>query len=59
MYLTEYNSLIIEKFIGGQEIQVAVINGKAIGINCFGESAPGGKLLEYFEQRIDLLIIKF
>ena len=24
------------------------INGKAIGINCFGESAPGGKLLEYF-----------
>ncbi len=29
--LTEYNSLIIEKFIGGQEIQVAVINGKAIG----------------------------
>ena len=26
-----YNSLIIEKFIAGQEIQVAVINGKAIG----------------------------
>ena len=26
-----YNSLIIEKFIGGQEIQVAVINNKPIG----------------------------
>tara|TARA_B100001059_G_scaffold51628_1_gene45231 strand:+ start:27809 stop:29824 length:2016 start_codon:yes stop_codon:yes gene_type:complete len=24
------------------------LNGKTIGINCFGESAPGGKLLEYF-----------
>ena len=24
------------------------INGKTIGINSFGESAPGGELLEYF-----------
>ncbi len=24
------------------------VNGKALGINCFGESAPGGTLLEYF-----------
>ena len=29
--LKEYDSLIIEKFIGGQEIQVAVINGKSLG----------------------------
>ncbi len=29
--LNEYKSLIVEKFIGGQEIQVAVINGKALG----------------------------
>ena len=29
--LKEYESLIIEKFIGGQEIQVAVINGKSLG----------------------------
>ena len=26
-----YNSIIIEKFIGGQEIQAAVLNGKALG----------------------------
>jgi D-alanine-D-alanine ligase len=29
--LKDYNSLIVEKFIGGQEIQVAVMNGKALG----------------------------
>ena len=29
--LKTYNTLIIENFIGGQEIQVAVLNGKALG----------------------------
>jgi len=29
--LKEYDSLIIERFVGGQEIQVAVMNGKALG----------------------------
>ena len=29
--LKEYKTLIVENFIGGQEIQVAVINGKALG----------------------------
>ena len=26
-----YNELMVEKYIGGQEIQVAVLNGKALG----------------------------
>ena len=29
--LSKYNELILEEYIGGQEIQVAVINGKPIG----------------------------
>ena len=29
--LKTYDTLIIENFIGGQEIQVAVLNGKALG----------------------------
>ena len=29
--LKTYNTLILENFIGGQEIQVAVLNGKALG----------------------------
>lgn len=29
--LKDYDSLIIERFVGGQEIQVAVMNGKALG----------------------------
>ena len=29
--LKNYNTLILENFIGGQEIQVAVLNGKALG----------------------------
>ena len=29
--LKKYNELMIEEYIGGQEIQVAVINGKPLG----------------------------
>ena len=29
--LKKYNQVIIEKYIGGQEIQVAIINGKPLG----------------------------
>ncbi len=29
--LKDYDSLIVERFVGGQEIQVAVMNGKALG----------------------------
>ena len=29
--LKKYNELLIEQYIGGQEIQVAVINKKALG----------------------------
>ena len=29
--IKKYNNLILEEYIGGQEIQVAVINGKSIG----------------------------
>ena len=31
MLFTKYNELVLEEFIGGQEIQVAIINGKSLG----------------------------
>ena len=37
-----YDTLIVENFIGGQEIQVAVLNGKALGAI---ELRPKGKVL--------------
>ena len=40
----KYNYLIIEKFIGGQEIQVAVINGRPIGAI---ELVPKRKFYDY------------
>ena len=40
----KYDSLIVEKFIGGQEIQVAVINGKALGAI---ELKPKRKFYDY------------
>ena len=39
-----YNSIIIEKFIGGQEIQAAVLNGKALGAI---ELKPKRKFYDY------------
>ena len=39
-----YDSLIIENFIGGQEIQVAVLNGKALGAI---ELRPKRKFYDY------------
>jgi transketolase len=33
------------------------LNGKTIGINSFGESAPGGELLEYFGLLLKILLI--
>ena len=30
-YLKKYNEIILEEYISGQEIQVAVINGKSLG----------------------------
>ena len=31
LLLQKYSEIILEEYIGGQEIQVAVINGKSIG----------------------------
>ena len=42
--IKNYKSLIIEKFISGQEIQVAVINGKALGAI---ELQPTRKFYDY------------
>ncbi|MDC0426586.1 D-alanine--D-alanine ligase [Pelagibacteraceae bacterium] len=42
--IKNYKSLIIENFIGGQEIQVAVINGKALGAI---ELKPKRKFYDY------------
>ena len=39
-----YKKLLIEKYIGGQEIQVAVINGKALGAI---ELIPKRKFYDY------------
>ena len=39
-----YNQLIFEQFIGGQEIQVAVLNNKAIGAI---ELVPKRKFFDY------------
>ena len=41
---TEYDNLILEKFIPGQEIQVAVMNGKALGAI---ELKPKRKFYDY------------
>ena len=42
--LKTYNTLIVEQFIGGQEIQVAVLNGKALGAI---ELKPKRKFYDY------------
>ena len=42
--LKNYDTLIIENFIGGQEIQVAVLNGKALGAI---ELKPKRKFYDY------------
>lgn len=42
--IKKYKSLLLESFIGGQEIQVAVINGKAIGAI---ELRPKRKFYDY------------
>jgi len=42
--IKEYKTLIVENFIGGQEIQVAVINGKALGAI---ELKPKRKFYDY------------
>ena len=42
--MEKYKTLIVENFIGGQEIQVAVINGKAIGAI---ELKPKRKFYDY------------
>jgi len=42
--LKNYKTIIVEEFIGGQEIQVAVINGKAIGAI---ELKPKRKFYDY------------
>ena len=42
--LKSYDSIIVENFIGGQEIQVAVLNGKALGAI---ELKPKRKFYDY------------
>ena len=42
--LKKYNQVIIEKYIGGQEIQVAIINGKPLGAI---ELVPKRKFYDY------------
>ena len=42
--IKNYKTLIVEKYVGGQEIQVAVINGKALGAI---ELKPRRKFYDY------------